>query len=572
MTAIKDAARGYTLSYGGVDFGPLCRYRLTGTPEYDPAKRSVVFVRYRLSVTSYEYATTPGELGTNMRTRRRLLMEPGARLAIADIGWGDTNTKTSHAEMVWGPRPLRADFTPLGGGVCWQLDWECEFCVSECSATDGKIRSTRPFIMFNYEAIYSNDDQGFTTRQISGVVTIPQLRDSTKTLKDIPIAHRDSVIIAVPYGYRRVQSEWRENIAQNQLSFTLRDVQINHDPFPPGIADADIEFAVSSDQAMANVNYGFSISGTLETLPGWPKEHAATTIYQIVTSKLSALQGMLYNASFVPQSIEMRYGIFRRRSNFRFTFLIAGAPRNSIFQTGVLYSPTGNQFQFASAYNAWINGAEKGPSLSTLWGNRGQTNLQTVPESIVDVCDPRYFVYLGNNLGAPVQPPGYVNQRLPADFFNCDSIREENSWLAYEPVVQLLRTNNLRVNKRDVFQPELAWTGKAPLDSLRSSSTVAGDPYKDVGDKVTRNGAPEQLLIFKGKGIRIKFPVSVPKLRSIEGVVLDEVNHGQESVRGPSIGNCPTWYGRFIWVYRPRSYLSGEAVSSPTPKIEFAKP
>lgn len=566
MTAIKDLAASHTISYNGISFGPLVRYRLRGTPQYDQARRAVMYVSYVLSVTSWEYADTEGELSSDLLEKRQKLLENGGTLNIADIGFGDTATNGSHGEVVWGPHPISATFTPLGGGVCWQLTWECEFKVSECNGSAGVTNGAyKPFLMFNYQVAYSNSNRGFTTRHITGAVSFPQ-DGRTYEVKDWPLCYRDRIKIPVPGGYERMQNVWQENAAQNELAFTIIDKQLEHDPYPPGIDRAEVEFTVTSQQALANVNYGFSIAASVETLPGWPKHHAALVVFQIVYDKIAQLERGLYPAAIIPSTISIKHGIFGRRSSFSFTYNIAGAPANSIFQPGIIY-----QHDAKFGYEQWVS--TKGPtgvSLRDLWSNRGQTDLMSYPEDIVNLCNAHRSVTIDYAVSRVELSPGYVPP-LPSSYFTCGNVTEQNSWLAYEPVTQLFRTNNLRVSKRDAYLLELPKGGQSPQAALSSSSTSNGSPYVDPGDTVSRVGAPEQLFVFKGKGVRIKYPVSVPRLKAIEGVELDEVDFGQESVRGPSLyGGCAVWYGRWIQVYRPRKYLSGEVLAIPHPKVELA--
>lgn len=563
-TAIKDADFGFTLTYNGFQFGPLVRYSLRGQPEYDPARRTVIYVRYVLSVTSWQYANTENALSADMLEAREKLMTSGGRLTIEDIGWGDTTTGQTHPEIAWGPMPLGATFTPLGGGLCWQLEWQCEFKVSEC-ASPGSTSGTggKPFLVFNYDVDYSHDELGFTTRSITGLLQIPQDRRG-RAVADVPLNYRRSVRVPVPPGYKRVRSTWRENSSQNTLSFSLVDQQLQHEPFPVGIAAADVEFSVGSQMAITNAVLQFRVAGSLETLPGWPKALAALKFFQIVYARLLVLQNVIGQGSAViPQTIQMSHSPFGRASRFAMTYQVTTKIGTAIFNPNLLYAALPD-----SNYAAWVDSQWQNRSLRGLWDNGGQTDLRTSPADIVDLCDPTRGVQL-TSAGGLYPLNGGAPSLLPSAYFSCPNVSPSNSWLAYEPTAQLVRHDGIYLAKRDSV-PTVTLSGYSPDQSLSAAQPAGMGAYVDPGDTLTRAGAPEQLLIFKGKAVRIRYPVEAPRLRAIEGVELDLLQHGSESTRGPSAFGCPTFYGRWIHIYRPRAYLRSEVLTMPHPQIELA--
>src|SRR3990167_5084054 len=115
MTAIKDLAAEHDIEYNGFQFGPLCRYTIQGTPEYDPAGRTIIYVKYVLTVTSWQYAASEDALSPTQLDLRERLMTARGQLKIEDIGWGDTDTHSTYSPIAWGPKPVSFDFQPLGG-------------------------------------------------------------------------------------------------------------------------------------------------------------------------------------------------------------------------------------------------------------------------------------------------------------------------------------------------------------------------------------------------------------------------------------------------------------------------
>jgi len=144
MAAIANTAlAGMTVRYGhptnaadGVQFGgndaphsslpPM--FKLRGEFVYDDSGRTVIAVRYTLTVSCWFYEDTEAGMAANMREVRRLLSIPGRQLKIEGMGSGFTTI----VDIDNGPKPLGIDLNNIGN-LAWECIWTVQFTVTECA-------------------------------------------------------------------------------------------------------------------------------------------------------------------------------------------------------------------------------------------------------------------------------------------------------------------------------------------------------------------------------------------------------------------------------------------------------
>jgi len=250
-TALKDAALSGTISYNGFEFSGSGStpptYTIEAEPIYDEAERSITHVRYLLDITTIVYGQSESESATQIEQLRQQLSRPGRKLTIADIGFGDTTVESgsSHPDIAWGAKPRVLRLEPIGGMLAWQLHWQCEFQISETSSSGS---TSGNWLAFNFSHQYDIDAEGFTSRRVTGYVTLPQSRladGKPNLVRDIDRV-RDRLLVLVPDGFRRVQSKWTESADKSRLDFTIVDEQLRDTPYPSGIVDAKVKYEIKN--------------------------------------------------------------------------------------------------------------------------------------------------------------------------------------------------------------------------------------------------------------------------------------------------------------------------------------
>jgi len=188
------------VSYGGYTLVPARNYRFTVEPVYSDSDRSVVYNKCTLSGKWVTTETSENGSAMTLASVRKLLSKPGQTLVLDNIGYVGTLT----ADVHWGPKPRVISLTPVGGLLCWEVEWTCEFYIPECSSTSlvsGKI------LAFEYETETSINN-GYTTNRTTGYWQIAQVRDGIR-VTERPDEKRELLNIKVPPGFKRTASSFR---------------------------------------------------------------------------------------------------------------------------------------------------------------------------------------------------------------------------------------------------------------------------------------------------------------------------------------------------------------------------
>ena len=512
-TSLKDAASTSSIIYDGFHFGGASStppsYRLRGEPIYDDAKRTVTHVRYTLEVSTILYADAEEKTAGFAQNARATLSRPGRKLELLDLGLGDTTVEAgaSHPDLLWGARPQVIALSPIGGTLAWQLDWQCEFNVSE-PGVDGE----NGWLAFNFAMAYSIDDHGQTTRTAKGYVQIAQVRgaDGRTTVRRSVDAARDRVRIHVPQGFRRLRSHWEESIDKTRLLFEVVDEQLRGDAFPPGIIDGEVEYRLEN-QGDDFTQSRAIVSGWLESAPGVSKSTALLRLLAIADDKALRLRAAAPAASgfaVVPSKFSVRRELFGRKTWIHCEYQLVGCVSTFLEQGGI-FSPVPG-----SDYRRWR------ASLEHLWGNRGDARLKSRSgdDLIIDLIDrPTRHVDIGRSQGASV---GDTQIAAPPLFFR--QAAEGIDWLRYHVKIRGRRRENVSLH---ALSREVKSSANQSTSGLGSSFQSSGSGAGIVREV---HGEPFQQIVLEGEATRLSTRPNAPALVSVGGRPVFERDRSEE--------------------------------------------
>lgn len=521
ITALKDVDPASVIEYNGLRFDPLIKSSIQGEPQYDRAGRVVTHIRYTLTVHALIYAQTVSSQNVNMEDVQNRLLAPGATLAIEDIGFGSsitTNARGTKPDMLWGAKPKRLEFQSLGH-VAAEVIWTVEFNVSRC-ASSSALRQV-PFMAFNYDATYSSDAEGLTTRTITGYCQVPAIRgegeDRRALLFDID-AKWDKIACAVPAGFRRMAVTRRINEAKNQLDFAFTDQQLPGDPFPPGVVDASLRFDFENKISAGFIQWMGSLGGSITVAPGVSPSHAGKVYFAILLEHVKRMRANATRDSILPLKMRVSHDLFTRTSSFATTYAVTTCLENILSANG-LWAPVAG-----SDYRRWAT------SMKDVWHNRGTAKLEFLPDDdqLVDVCMAIDGMSIGNDTEVAKYPhTPYEDQLL-------FKVTEENSWLQFENVVSGIAEHNAVLHRLAAKHE--------PGDEIQSNQVSI----------IQYQGVPDFYAIMHGHAKRLKFKPIAPRLIEIGGV---EVQHLNETVSFPDtpvarLFDIPVYKGKWSILYR----------------------
>lgn len=512
-TSLKDTTSTSSIIYDGFQFGGDSStppsYRLRGEPIYDDAKRTVTHVRYTLEVSTILYAAAEDTTAGFVQDARATLSRPGKKLELLELGLGDTTVEAggSHPDLLWGARPQVIALSPIGGTLAWQLDWQCEFNVSE-PGVDGE----NGWLAFNFTMAYSIDDHGQTTRTAKGYVQIAQVRGAhgRTTVRRSVDAARERVRIHVPQGFRRLRSHWEESTDKTRLLFEVVDEQLQGDAFPPGIIDGEVEYRLENQGDNFTQSRAI-VSGWLESAPGVAKSTALLRLLAIADDKALRLRAAAPASSWfavVPSQFSLRREIFGRKTWIHCEYQLVGCV-SAFLSVGGVFSPVPG-----SDYRRWR------ASVEHLWGNRGEARLKsrTGDDLIIDLIDrPTRQVDIGRSQSASVGDAQIASTSL---FFR--QVSEGIDWLRYHVKVRGRRRENVSLHA----------LAREVKSSANQSTRGLGSSYQSSGSGagIVRevHGEPFQQIILEGEATRLSLRPNAPALISVGGRQVFERERSEE--------------------------------------------
>lgn len=576
--AVKDADTVGTITYNGIPFKPFRKYSCHGTMVWDASDRTVAYIQYKLSVEALIYSDSISAQDSSMDALQANLSAPTRELIISGIGFGGVGsvfgTTDTTPDVVWGAKPRVLGMKPAAGGIGWWITWECEFNRSFARSaysdnvlgSGGRAGFEKLFLSFSFECAYQTDGLGFTTRNISGEVQIPNLvvaRGDSDTVATLDAfartpqvtadAVRDAITIQLPANFKRTENQWRENKSKNILEFSVTDEELKTDPFPAGIADMNLDYGFRFVGKAGTGSIGWEIGGTIEVLPGYPKQLAVATFLTIAVDKLlrlqrgSGSQGENTQNFTIPTGMSVRHSLGTRKSTFSASFLQVSCIADALLNGGI-WEPLPD-----SNYQRWASSVQQTPTGKNLWGNRGASGLAVNPDDaiIIDLGLPTNKMTIGRDtVGQPGGTSG-TNYNTP---FSCGTIDPANSWLDYRVVVKVKRIE--KVVEHTISQP---WKLVQDIISSFADTTVnIGPAFSSSGDGSTPKsnpvevvGSPSNWALLQWQGIRLQLPPVPPTLQSVGGQKAIPINMSPVAPEAVAdFFGTPAFYGEGWTIYR----------------------
>ena len=566
---------GLTIAYNGVQFGggdaPFKSqpptYKLQQRAIYDEANRSVTHIRYTLNVFCTFYQSSEEDLSVNLEVIKFRLLKPGEPLEISGIALGFIS-KTS--DQIWGPKPISFDVVNTHGVIAVDTLWVVEFNGPPCGITIGT--KSLAFSAINTESTYSNDFEGQTTRTISGYYEIPQSRTkgqfganidsasggSSTKLQKIADDLRDSVIVDIPFGFRRVQNVWRGNKAKNRIDFTVIDEALPGRPYPVGITRIEndqLEFATDPFTATTGT---VTLTATMTVSPNFAPSLAGLHFFALAAHKQAemvkklnasvATPGGKATAFVLPTRLVIRSGIYdnARTTSFLTQWQTTGCLANILFHSPWSPVPSTN-------YNKWKT------SMEPLWGNTGNRGLRDGKnnDAIINICNNPTKFKTGVDPSESENPISQDPSLLP-----CPTIPPESSWISYDVEVTFHRIENdsflRRMVKPFASAAATALGIGAPVTTL--TKMKLGKPFdgSSSGQDITvSNGRPQQFILIRAKGRRVNHNPVFPTLTTVGGVDVEPVTGAQYAIKTVAkFGGCSILEMKGFQWYKAEEYIS----------------
>lgn len=516
---------GQAITYNGVEIGGSQSEQSWYPPqieatvqlEYDPADRSVIRHRVSMTVSTIVASSDTTSQTNQMEFIRKRLSQPGAPMVIQGLGMG---LPTIINDYAWGPKPRVLSIKPLCH-IAHAITWQVEFAIYPCSiGTDaGTLWES-----FTFQTQWGIDDIGKSVRTISGQITIPTKAFGNGGGRPTADQVREALTVEVPYNFHRVSQTYSESTDRKTIAFSVVDVELRTEPFPPGVVQA------SGMSTLGSQGPGFAkgvstLSMSLKMAPGAPRSLAVIYFLREVIGRQQRYRQLGGNRiAVIPQSMQVAHELWGLTSLFSFSWAVTGC-LSDILLSSALYRPVQT-----TGYRQWAQSVEH------TWKPRGIAGLQSdaSEDAIISVCDGVSSAVIGRQPDSRVVESNINN--LPS--LLCEGLTEENSWLEYESVVRYKAEQPYSEHRSaSDYYPE-------ETDTASGSGYVSNWSASETEHEVEYEGLPSQRILLQWKGMRVKYKPEPPKLVSVGGKTARQVARYGAGPRvvSSTVDKCPIYF------------------------------
>lgn len=538
-----------TLSYNGVTFDSIVRSSIKSTPVPDDARRTVKCVRHEIEVSGF--VTAGGQISTDntFASWRRALTTNGGELRYDDKGFGTliVNGAGGARDAEYGPWVQLLSFDPIGHDQAARVHWRCVTAIPECAGA----RYTNAFMMLNYSVSWHIDNEGLTTRKVTGVLEIPATRiGGARNIPDNADAYRDQIKVPRIDGYTRDQ-DYDLSPDKRTLRFTVTDRE-QPIPLPQHMTRAQMEHSISWSRQRNMRKFIGRLSGTLSVVPGRPKSELLSQFLLLLHDRLTAARAAVGSlphtsdgkagGSVWIKSLDIRDNMFGLDAYFDATYETIGLPLRSILAGSGLWRPIPG-----TNFTLWSNSVD-----ATVLHERGAARQQflNAMDRISDLCEPPSAPGLHRAAG-PAAPPS-IQAAPPSEL--TAPVAPDNSWESYECYLVMDEDDRIARHK------PLGWINSSSSPSASLGQSMVTAPNKllisapDTGSKLIRDIIQEPVtssfrMWLIGQATRLAYDIPTPRLVGMENAAVTQARQRiVTGVRG-AVGDLPINWKAWVIEY-----------------------
>ncbi len=536
-------------SYNGYVFDGYVRSKVEARFRWDEAHRTIVAVEYHFHVTFYVGAKDDDADNQMAFIRSQLEAVGGSLQYKGGKGIGPFEVNSGGVRDVdFGPAPELHTFDPVGNGITVKCEWSCVAVIPY--GISGLGRTTGALMAFNYEYDYDIDEQGLTTITFSGYLEIPVTRRNSadKTLVDNADNYWDQINYASAPGYKRMRQERKLSKSKKRLDFNIQDREIPV-ALPYNMVTAEATHRISSNlgQHRGFAVWNNTISGSFTVAPDKNKNEAWLKAKMLIQNRILQAKRSTKKDCVIPQSVDISENIFTKQTNFSISYYVIGLATISFHlkASGLWTTLPWNFAGYDRSLKSTVNAND----------HRGYAKLKFKNEYdlIIDL--------LGTPPKSPkIDPDSDVNTSNSNDFPPFPKPDKANSWLYYSLNMELIEDDRVVRHKPMDHNPKPlppvlnAMLPVPEFDKLLIDQDVAvAQPKQDI---IQRVSDPSYTVILSGRGIRVGYDITTPRLAQLNDIPLTQ-KFARERQRSISqyngIGiNYAQWYIEYICPMDPK--------------------
>lgn len=536
-----------TISYNGVPFNKASSVKVDIEYVEDEAGRATVYHRHVATIAATVCATTNNALETEMSSIKSKLSRQGKSFILANAGFG-TNFTVNYAGGRWdvkfGPKPKILSWSPAGGNLSADIEWQVEFCLSPCGTT-----APLPGVMaFNYEVQYDVDEAGDQIRTITGYYEIAQTRNDSDGISQTADAFANQLIPDTIAGFHRTRSR-NLSLDKSRMDFTVTDTQIkSRNAYPPGVINVEAKHRVMWTRERSAMQLTNLITFSAEVANG----HSPKLIYQYFQTLVAQRITRLVRAKQTPifTGLDIEEDIFGRGVGFAARYRVLCSLKdldkqsaknnfiNLITNSG-LFDPTGTD------WDAWKK------SLENIRTYNGTAKLTTGPQddAIIDLC---------HQTPIPLSQKPYLYS-VKNDTNRTDLIRNPypdpvNSWLDYKDSIESdtdkpAYSQSIVQPDTDVTIPDQPEATNEMTEPPASAAASSGSGVSAGEDIIDKSGNKRHTIVYSGSAQRAGYAIPRPSLNAAVGPQLTEYKSYVRIWKSGTYFGVPIWNAKWKIIY-----------------------
>jgi hypothetical protein len=551
---------GVICTYNGFTFDPAWTETLTCdiSPKLDRAGRTVSHNQYAIRLRTVITSSHPTTTDALVQDAIQRLTTPGQDFFFQDRGFGTLSVNvagTRRKDVKWGPKPKLVSLKHIGDKYAQELIWQVEVATVDCNAA----RYQNTPIEFNYEVIYSHDENRNTTRKVNGTLTIAQTRQAGgRQVFTSADEWREKITPALIEGFRRGPESWNLSEDRATIKFDVTDTQMGRFYPPPGVIsvkasrswdnkenmnfiawhgriNAEYTLARDADNRIAFQHFRSMCETYLKTaedqliaadmvdVEGKQKEKnkvikdIARVAGFIWNPGLAILAGIQKDFGKKPAQLPISFSasepeIYGPNVIARFSLTVLQVGFLPVFLTAGLWSPVPQ-----SNWKLWAQSMAFGPRAS------GGLAFNPLDDAIIDACR-----------GEPSSLKFQSSKPIPITILGgsnpVGTISPESSWMDYENSIRYEQGGDV------VFHNPLSEEKFAQNPVLRGMAgplNIGGGRFGKVSEEVSlssygnalkakstiyRRTAPTRRVVMTGRAVRAGWPAYPPELVSVGGI------------------------------------------------------
>jgi hypothetical protein len=488
---------------------------LRGTFQYDSARRTVIYTTWNITIKDRVFAPPGDTTDAAILAIRNQLSVPGGNLTYTNQGIGDlTINSGAKKDVKWGPHPGDFQFKRLGRDQAWEFTWTVETSVPESCVTP--IYSGA-LMALNYEASYSVDMLGYSTRTISGYLEIPMTRASvnSRTMPDDADSYFEKINPSIPSGFRRTGRSRKLSNDKSRLDFSITDDELPPNGYQQGVVLSEVTRSVRPQSALLRNLWINTISGSYTMARNLPRSLSYARFFELMADTVAQTKQFAMDSNgkstcngAIPLMQTFEEPVNGKESG-RFTFSYQfQCSLDFLIAASGLWRPLPN-----SDYGRWS------VSLGNTMALRGNAGLRHLPsdDAIIDLCiqPPENISSFRTAQQQPQEralracfpPPSPQNSYMDARYvleLKCDTNVSVMKAIPNAPIVPDENVNH-------TLDQLLADTG---LPDAADFTGLAAPPIPDV---VQNRSSQKLSLWLHGYAIRAYYPISPPFIDKIGG-------------------------------------------------------